>query len=565
MRRLPLLPALAITCLLISCQAPAAPLLDPTIPGAVSDEPAGVDATPFPVVSPSGAGPVTPGSTAPSPKASARVSPTPVPTGEPDEVEEDETTVDNITTLKAPANLQGDAAVQLALQLPLFAELDVRTLGAVKVVLKRDGVLSNPTVAQTEVAGARVVDQVAGVHVNGCEAGGYILQLEALDEDGKRLGSAETQFKLEAGGAKALSARMAYAFADGDSTLRLTIEETPAVYVQAGTTSAMAVMWKSGGTTTSKVVLNDARGAYLTNKTGAAGRSHQLRFTGLQAGATYQYVAYEADKEVAKGQFKTARAATQTKFRFAALGDSGRGTTAQFAVARQMEAWKPEFVLHTGDVVYPDGAASSYGPYFITPYRALIASTVFYPSPGNHDYRTDKAQPYLDFFEVPRANLDDTERYYTFTHGNAQFFSLDTNQAYTKGSAQYTWLAEQLAASKATWKVPFFHHPPYSSGDHGSSLGVREAFAPLFKQHKVQLVLTGHDHHYERTKPQDGTTYVVTGGGGADLRDVKPQGFTEVGQARYHFTALTIDGERLIVEAIDQRGAVFDSTTLKAQ
>jgi predicted phosphodiesterase len=556
------LPALAITCLLFSCQSRTEPLLDPTFPGAVSDEPAGVDSTPFPVASPSGFPSATPASAAPSPAASARVSPTPVPTGEPDEVEEDETTVDNITTLKAPANLQGDAAVQLALQLPLFSELDVRALGSVKVVLKRDGVLTNPVVAQTEVAGARVVDQVAGVHVNGCEAGGYILQLEALDEDGQRLGAAETQFKLEAGGAKALSARMAYVFADGDTTLRLTVTETPAVYVQAGTTSAMTVMWKSGGATTSKVVLNDAKGAYLTNKTGAAGRSHQLRFTGLQAGATYHYVAYEADKEVGKGQFKTAAAATQTKFRFAALGDSGRGTTAQFAVARQMETWKPEFVLHTGDVIYPSGEASSYGPYFITPYRALIAGTVFYPSPGNHDYRTDKAQPYLDFFEAPRANLDDTERYYTFTHGNAQFFSLDTNQAYAKGSAQYTWLSEQLAASKATWKVPFFHHPPYSSGDHGSSMGVREALAPLFKQHKVQLVLTGHDHHYERTKPQDGTTYVVTGGGGADLRDVKPQSFTEVGQARYHFTALTIDGKRLIVEAIDQRGSVFDSTTL---
>ena len=357
---------------------------------------------------------------------------------------------------------------------------------------------------------------------------------------------------------------MAYVFESGTTNLRMKLEEAPAVYVQGGTPSAMTVMWRSGATTTSKVVLNDGKGAYITNKTGQAGRLHTLRFTGLSAGTTYGYVAYEGDTEVARGTFRTANGPEATRFRFAAIGDSGRGSTAQFAVARQLEAWKPAFTVHTGDVVYPSGEASSYGPFFITPYRALIASTVFYPSPGNHDYRTDKAQPYLDFFEVPRANLEDTERYYTFSYGHVQFFSLDTNQAYDVDSPQFKWLDAQLAASKATWKVPFFHHPPYSSGDHGSSMGVRSAFAPLFEKHKVQLVLTGHDHHYERTKPQNGVTYVVTGGGGADLREVKPQAFTEVAQPRHHFTALSVDGESLIIEAIDQRGSVFDSTTLKA-
>ena len=146
-----------------------------------------------------------------------------------------------------------------------------------------------------------------------------------------------------------------------------------------------------------------------------------------------------------------------------------------------------------------------------------------------------------------------------------QVFALDTNQAFDKASAQYKWLEQQLSASTSAWKIPVFHHPPYSSGAHGSDLTVRAALSPLFEKYKVQLVLTGHDHHYERTKPQNGVVYVVTGGGGAGLRSVKPSSFTEVAQSRLEFTALTVDGEKLVLEAIDDKGVAFDSTTLNAK
>ncbi|MFN3430241.1 MAG: metallophosphoesterase [Candidatus Sericytochromatia bacterium] len=565
MKRTRLLSFVTLAACLAACQSNDV-LVDPTLPGGFDepDAPAtlapGTSGTPRPSASPSGS----PGAGA-SPKASpsGSVKPSAPASGEPDEVDEDDGPADNIVRLTAPASHAGEAAVHVSLSLPLFSELpSARPLGQVKVVLKRDGVLLNSTVATAEVAGDRIVDGVASVQVEKCEAGAYILQVETQDDAGRGLGAAQLQFKLEQGGVRAITSRMAYVFEGANTSLNVKLEETPAVYVQAGTPDGMSVLWASAASVTSKVVLNDDKGVYVTNKTGAAGRRHQLRFTGLKAGTPYQYVAYEGTTEVARGTFKTARATDGAEFRFAAFGDSGRGTSAQFAVSRQLSAWKPELVLHTGDVVYPSGEASSYGPFFVQPYRELIAGTVFYPTLGNHDYRTDKGQPYLDFFEAPRPNAEDTERYYTFKHGNVQFFALDTNQSYAAGSVQHQWLDAQLAASTATWKVPFFHHPPYSSGDHGSSTGVRAAFGPLFEKHKVQLVLTGHDHHYERTKPQNGVVYVVTGGGGADLRGVKPQAFTAIGQSKHHFVGLTSKGKSLIIEAIDDRGSAFDSTTL---
>lgn len=567
MRRLPLLSLLSITALLASCQG-RNEYVDPTLPGALSN-PTRVNtvasSTPPPgalIASPAPDPLVTPTSST-RPVASAVPSPTAsADTGD----GADDQPVGNITVLEAPSNHQGDAAINLTLQLPLFSELSgVRKLGAVKVVIKRDGILLNPTIATATVDGARVIDQVAAVQVNHCESGAYMVQLDAQDVDGKSLGTAEYKFKLEAGGAHVVGAKMAYVLANGTSSLKLTVAETPAVYVQAGTPSSMTVMWQGNASATSKVVLNDSAGQYVTNKTGAADRQHVLRFTGLNAGTTYQYVAYEGDTQVGAGSFRTNDGPGTTTLKFACIGDSGQGTAGQFGVAKQLSAWKPNFVMHVGDLVYPSGAASAYGPYYVVPYRDLIASTVMYPVLGNHDYRTDNGQPWLNFFEAPRANPDDTERYYTFSSGNVQCFALDTNQDYAVGSAQYKWFEEQLKASTATWKIPFFHHPPYSSGWHGSDLKIRAALAPLFEKYHCQLVLTGHDHHYERTKPQNGVTYVVTGGGGAALRDVKPGIFDEVAQARYEFFAMTVNGEKMVIEAIDDKGTTFDSTTLSAK
>lgn len=350
-------------------------------------------------------------------------------------------------------------------------------------------------------------------------------------------------------------------------------------YLQAGTMTGITVLWHSEIPRTARVevepVHSRSRGfgpaELWFQRQDALLMNHQLRIEGLVPGTAYRYRCFEGEEQVAEGTFKTLPAQSAASFRFAVLGDSGSGNANQWAVAKALKAWRPDFVLHTGDVIYERGEAENYKGRFFTPYRSLIGSLVFYPTIGNHDDLTDHAGPYQRFFEVPRSGQGDTERWYSFRAGALQFFALDTNVPFGLGSEQRAWLERELRASDARLRIAFFHHPPYSGGAHGSSLFVRKSFGPLFEARDVRVVFSGHDHHYERTRPRedfckDGrpTTYFVTGGGGAWLRSVKSQPFTAYARSVYHFLGVTVDsGRRFRVEAIDTQGLVFDAWDLE--
>jgi len=336
-------------------------------------------------------------------------------------------------------------------------------------------------------------------------------------------------------------------------------------YLQAGTPTSMTVMWRSAAPVAAKLRFALV-GSPMRELEGPAGIWHQFKLEGLKPGAVYTYEGFDGSAAVGGGTFRTNPAAGTSRFRFAVIGDTGSGTRHQLAVAEQMTAWKPDFVLHVGDVIYERGEDVNFGPRFFAPYGALAARSVIYLSPGNHDYGNPKAANYFAHFEGPRASVADSERWYTTTYGDAQIFGLDTNQPFGEGSVQYRWLAAQLAASRAPWKFAFFHHPPYSGGEHGGSPYVRAAFGPLFEAHDVQVVFAGHDHHYERMKPIDDfahdgrpTTYLVSGGGGAWLRRAQATAKTAFVRSAYHFLGVEVAGDRLTGSAIGEDGKAFDT------
>jgi 3',5'-cyclic AMP phosphodiesterase CpdA len=152
-------------------------------------------------------------------------------------------------------------------------------------------------------------------------------------------------------------------------------------------------------------------------------------------------------------------------------------------------------------------------------------------------------------------------------HGPIEVFVIDTIlplDVGIGGPEELAWLESALAASEAKWKVALMHHPAYSSGKHGSRMEVREALQPLFVEHGVDIAFTGHDHHYERTHPQDGVTWIVSGAG-AKRTPVGQSDFTAHAESTLQFMLVQIEGDTMDVRAITTGGRVIDQVTLTAR
>jgi len=245
--------------------------------------------------------------------------------------------------------------------------------------------------------------------------------------------------------------------------------------------------------------------------------------------------------------------------KFAIIGDSGTGSSSQYKVAETLIASRAkfpyEFVLMMGDNLYSGSGPKDYKKKFEEPYKALLDSGLkFYAALGNHD-NTDERN-YKPF------NMGG-QRYYTFKPKNGvRVFALDTNYM---DQPQLRWLETELKASGSDWKIVFFHHPLYSSGGtHGSDYQLRAQLEPLFLKHGVDAVFSGHEHFYERIKPQKGI-YYFTSGGAAKLRDgdVKKTELTAKSfDSGYHFMLIEVTKDTMYFQAITDQGKVVDSGAL---
>jgi hypothetical protein len=242
--------------------------------------------------------------------------------------------------------------------------------------------------------------------------------------------------------------------------------------------------------------------------------------------------------------------------KFAVIGDSGTGGREQREIAAQMIEARQRlpfrFVIMLGDNMYGGEGPRDFQRKFEEPYKKLLDADVkFYASLGNHDEPT---QANYKLFNM------NGRRYYTFRpRGGVRFFALDTTYMDEK---QLAWIEKELGGSSSDWKIAFFHHPLYSSGGrHGSDLELRKVLEPLFLKHGVDVVFAGHDHFYERIKPQKGIHHFISGGA-AKLRrgNIRKTELTAKGfdQDR-HFMLVEIDGDRLWFQAISRTGKIVDS------
>ncbi len=246
--------------------------------------------------------------------------------------------------------------------------------------------------------------------------------------------------------------------------------------------------------------------------------------------------------------------------RFAAIGDMGTGDLPQNEVAQRMvearHTFPFEFVIMLGDNIYGGNKPRDFEKKFEVPYKALLdAGVKFYAALGNHD---SPSQRFYKFFNM------NGESYHTFKQGNARFFALDSNYMDPK---QIDWLKAQLQnASDTDWKICYFHHPLYSSGrQHGPTTDLRQLLEPLFVKNGVDVVFSGHEHSYERIRPQNGIYYFIEGASGKlSAGNIGHSAITAKGfDADRTFMLIEIAGDEMYFQTISRAGATVDSGSLR--
>jgi hypothetical protein len=247
--------------------------------------------------------------------------------------------------------------------------------------------------------------------------------------------------------------------------------------------------------------------------------------------------------------------------KFAVLGDFGTGDREQYQLGVQMkrvhDLFPFELVILVGDNLYGSERPQDFKRKFEDPYKPLLdAGVKFYASLGNHDARE---QRYYKLFNM------DGKLYYSFKpeKQSVRFFALESTYL---DPEQVAWFEKEVKDSTSNWKIPYFHHPLYSSGGrHGSDTRLREVLEPLFVRDNVSVVFSGHDHFYERVKPQKGIAYFVVGSGGKLRKgDIDTRsGLTAAGNDQdQSFLAVEINGDEMWFDAVSRQGRVFDSGTI---
>lgn len=248
--------------------------------------------------------------------------------------------------------------------------------------------------------------------------------------------------------------------------------------------------------------------------------------------------------------------------RFAVIGDNGTGDGPEYEVAALMEKYREvvgfDFVTMMGDNIYGGHKPKDFERKFEQPYKPLLdAGVKFYACLGNHDNSNETL--YKPF------NMNG-QHYNSFKKGDVQFFVLDSNYM---DAAQLDWVQRQLSESNAKWKIPYFHHPLYSDGRfHGPDLDLRKLLMPIFEKYGVNVVLSGHEHLYERFKPEDGIYFFIVGNSGelryGNLRQgsqIMAKGF----DTDRSFMLVEISGDKFYFQTISRTGETIDSGFFQRQ
>jgi 3',5'-cyclic AMP phosphodiesterase CpdA len=330
-----------------------------------------------------------------------------------------------------------------------------------------------------------------------------------------------------------------------------------------GGDSCMTVVWSTPEPTAGAVQFGTSpalgSGAIGTG----SGRSHVVTLRPLLPDTRYYYRVLSGGDSTPVESFVTFPRKRQP-FTFAVYGDTRSDHVAHVRVLRSVQARHPLFVVNTGDLV-GSNTEDNWHRFFadLCDSTRLGRTAPYFATPGNHESGTMYYQEEV----LPENNPARTEEYYSFDVGGVHLVAVNSEIQCDPGSPQYRWLVADLRspqAQSALLRIAYWHRPPFSTSHHGSDQHLRAVLAPLMEKYNVALVFNGHDHCYERTKPIGGTTYIVTGGGGAPLYDFGPDSsWVAYKEKTYHFCTVSVVNDTVTVRMIRaDDGAVRDSLIL---
>jgi len=298
-----------------------------------------------------------------------------------------------------------------------------------------------------------------------------------------------------------------------------------------------------------------------------ADHQHKYVITGLTPGNSYYY-RVTAGGQTYTGSFHAAPPDNATNVAFFAYGDSRSFPSIHDQVASEMIATyqtDPDFqslTISVGDLV-TDGDIDSYwdSEHFNTSYTnitGLMAHTPYVSVIGNHE---GSGVLFMKYFPYPYVN----DRYWSYDYGPVHFTVVDQYVDYSPGSAELTWIENDLASTTKPWKVIYMHRPGWSAGIHSNDTTVQNYIHPLCLQYGVSIVFAGHNHYYSRAVV-DGVQYITTGGGGAPLHTPDPNNpYVVATSMNYHFCRVQINNNILTYETVKSDGAIIDSFILENQ
>ncbi len=382
-------------------------------------------------------------------------------------------------------------------------------------------------------------------------------------------------------------------WAAGFGCLWLHVHDDPPLctepYVQDVTTDAATIAIVLAQPAGASVRVRDGGGKVVgTVRSDVVRRRHAMRVRALLPGTEYAYTVEVDGGAVGDGRIRTAPDDDRAAVRFAFLGDSGdqpwwvwlqrnalwhwparwgwfADSAAVTEIGQQVAAFRPDFVLHLGDVVYPRGQHAHYRSGFFRPFAAALRDAPFHPLLGNHDVMDAAGLQQLANFRVPAGWITGDGRCSSFARGAVRIIALDCNTDFTgdryeNGHPAQVFLAAELAKCTEPWIVVASHFPMRSASRQMDRAELLKSMLPELVEHQVSLYLSGHDHCYQRfgEPGSDEPPLVVSGGGGKDLYAVRPHRLAVELASAHHWCSAETNGSTLIVEAHAMRGGTLD-------